>query len=91
MSGFASATNLFLDTKDNKTSAANQNTNQLQTCENCILLVSVALAVVLGDDAGVLRVGILVDVAAHREAGCAVLLVALHGIAPCYLKVKHKF
>ena len=55
-----------------------------------ILLVSVALAVVLGDDTGVLRVGILVDVAAHREAGGAVLLVALHGIAPCYLKVKHK-
>ena len=53
-------------------------------------VVRVGLAVVLRDDAGVLRVSVLVDVTAHREAAGAVLLVALNRIAPGHLAIKMK-
>jgi len=49
---------------------------------------SVLLIVFPANDAGIFGVALLVDVATHGEAGGAVGLVALHGIAPGHLREK---
>ena len=54
-------------------------------------VVSVGLAVVLRDDARVLRVAVLGNVAAHGEAASAVLLVALDGVTPRHLCKQTRF
>ena len=54
-------------------------------------IVRVGLVIVLRDDARVLRVSALVDVAAHREACGAVLLVAFDGVAPSHLQKQHQW
>ena len=52
-------------------------------------VVAVRGAVVPADDAGVLGVALLVDVAAHGEAGGAVVLAVLHGVTPGHGHVVH--
>ena len=49
----------------------------------------VLFIVLSGDDAGVLRVALLVHVTAHGESGGAVLLSILHGVAPGHRHVVH--